>query len=128
MLRHAGSLFLVVAFLGQAAPAAARAGQASIGGQVTTQGWGVAHSHWSHEGAAPFSRGGDFSRGMRGHWIRPGIRYAAPFGAGLGLPIDDYDVISPDLAYPVGSACVLELRPVKTLHFLTWRLVQVCGD
>jgi len=128
MLRHAGSLFLVVVLFGQAAPAAARVGQASIGGRITTQALGMAHSHWSHEGAAAFSQGRAFFRGTQGRWIRPGVRYAVPFGAGSGLPIDDYDVISPNLDYPFGSACGLELRPVKTLHFLTWRPVPVCGD
>jgi hypothetical protein len=128
MLRHAGSLFLVVVLLGQAAPAAARAGQAFVGRPITNQGLGIAHSHWSHEGTATFSQGRAFSRGPQGHWIGPGIRNAVPFGAASGIPVDDYDVISPELDYPFGSACGLELRPVQTLNFLTWRPVPVCGD
>ena len=128
MLRCAGYSFLVVVLLGQAAPAVARGGQPSLGGPITNQGSGTAHTRWSHEGAAAFSPGGAFSRRAQGHWMGPGLRYAVPFGIDSGLPIDDYDVISPGFDYPFGSACRLELRAVKTLHFLTWRPVPVCGD
>jgi hypothetical protein len=126
MPRYAGCSFLVVLILGLVAPAAASAAQASFGGQTTTQGSGMARPQGAHEGSPVLPHGRAFLPGNHERWTGRHGRFGVSFGS--GLPAEDYDVISPDPDYPFASACALELRPVKTLHFLTWRLVPVCGD
>ena len=112
MLRCAGYSFLVVVLLGQAAPAVARAGQPSLGGPITNQGSGTAHSRWSHEGAAAFSPGGSLFPQSAGTLDGAGNSDTlCRLVLARGLPIDDYDVISPGFDYPFGSACGLSCAP-----------------
>jgi hypothetical protein len=58
----------------------------------------------------------------------PTGRFAVPGGSTTVYPYNPYGGIALYSDYPPSEECVLERRPVSTIHFLGWRTFLICPE